>query len=440
MDSMLEIFYEEGYVLVNEMRSVLDEYKGKDCYGMEFIKHIFRGVHTLKANSTMMLFDAMSSLSRTLESLLYFFVNNNVPIHDTEHFSQIFTDYLDYIESQLDMIAEEQSPVREHSELEKQIKGYLFELTSEHKKKDVSQEAEEDAIIEKYSADMAAKYNHTERKVYYIPGVPDEQRKHVSQFHKSDSESMVLVNRSDIQKIYDCIDRYTHILAGYEKRFENEIHIDVYHKDFVILRNMRAQLIAALDNMTKTNFVAVVRKMEILVDEMSESLQKPVKLLSTGENVVVDKVIRDKISSALVHVIRNAVDHGIESFEERERLGKSPMGLIRLEFVKEDDKFMITVEDDGAGIDREAVLRSAQKNGLLSKVAKDYSDDEVLELILLSGVSTTKKPNDYSGRGVGMDAIIHNVKSLGGKLNIKSKQGLGTKVEMIFEGMTGDLL
>ena len=127
-------------------------------------------------------------------------------------------------------------------------------------------------------------------------------------------------------------------------------------------------------------------------------------------------------------MIRNAVDHGIESMERREQLGKSPMGLIRLEFTEEDDDLVITVADDGAGINRTAVLQSAYDNNLIDSISGDYSDEDIIGLLLKNGISTTKEPNDYSGRGVGMDVIVHQVNEIGGKLDIKFREDFGTKV------------
>lgn len=145
---------------------------------------------------------------------------------------------------------------------------------------------------------------------------------------------------------------------------------------------------------------------------------------------MIEKAKRDKISTALIHMIRNSVDHGIESLETRERLGKSPMGLVKLEFVQKDDRLRIIVEDDGAGINSEKVLDAARKAGVIKEEKEEYSREDIMNLLLVNGVSTTNVPNDYSGRGVGMDVINHNIKELGGTLKITSEEGFGTKIEI----------
>ena len=170
--------------------------------------------------------------------------------------------------------------------------------------------------------------------------------------------------------------------------------------------------------------------MELLVDEMAETLHKNIRLSVKGEDCMIDKTKRDKISSALIHLIRNAADHGIEDLETREKFGKSPMGLIKLEFLQTGDDIKITVEDDGAGISSEKVLSAARKAGVIKDEKKEYSRQDIMNLLLINGVSTTNVPNDYSGRGVGMDVMNHNIKELGGTLNITSEEGFGTKIEI----------
>ena len=133
----------------------------------------------------------------------------------------------------------------------------------------------------------------------------------------------------------------------------------------MMLTNIKCEMSDAVEHLTKSDFVAIAQKMEVVVDEMSASLKKPVKLVVRGQETLFDKSKREKISSALVHIVRNAVDHGIESMDVREQMGKAPVGIIRLSFKKKDDKLIITVEDDGAGIDKKAVLKSAEKNNIL---------------------------------------------------------------------------
>lgn len=436
MDSMVEIFYEESTALINEMCGVLREYKDCQSYNAEFIQKIFRGIHTMKADSTMMLLDTIGALSKVFESLLYFFRNNKLEITDKEYFDKLLVTYLDYVSEEIEKLSRNEQLNTEHIELEDEIKEYLDKLKKEYKG-GIAEEKKADT--ETYEKEDNVKGNH--RQVYYIAsaesngstvGKKSEEHNVSEKKFEQVNDNVVLVKQKDIDSIYNSIRRYSDFLNNLESRFNGDEPVEINHNDFITFKDFSCELLEAVEHFTKSDFTAVAKKMELLVDEMSAALKKPVKLIVRGEKTLVDKSKREKISSALVHIIRNAVDHGIENSEVRERAGKSPMGIIRLVFENKNGKLIISVEDDGVGIDRNAVLASAEKNNFLKKPAEEYTDDEIINLLFISGVSTAKRPNDYSGRGVGMDVINHNVISLGGKLNIESNYGYGTKVIMTF--------
>ena len=430
----MEIFYEEAVSLTNELRSIIDNYKDSPTYDGDYIKKVFRIIHTMKADSTMMLLDAIAVPSRVFESLLVFFRNNKFDITDKERFDKIITKYVGYISEDIEKFAGGGKLEHRHEDLEKDISGYLEELKKEYNKEgdDATPPSHEEAGQKK------------QRQVYYIAAdtgssIPEKKPEKSQPARKPEPElkssgnEVILVKQDDIDRIYKSIKHYTSFVNTIEERFKGDRSIEIRHKDLMMLKNIRHELSVAADHLTKSDFVAVAQKMELVVDEMSKSLNKPVKLITRGTHSLVEKSKREKISSALVHVIRNAVDHGIENMDERERLGKAPVGIIRLVFENRDSGLMISVEDDGAGIDKKAVLKSAKANNLLKKPEEEYTDDEITNLLFASGVSTTEKANDYSGRGVGMDVIRHNIVSLGGSVNITSNYGFGTKVVMKFD-------
>ena len=122
------------------------------------------------------------------------------------------------------------------------------------------------------------------------------------------------------------------------------------------------------------------------------------------------------------------VEQELDKISHGEALENVPVGLIKLKF--QNENIRITVEDDGAGINGGKVIEAAQKAGVLKKKPEEYKKEEIMELLLVNGISTTDIPNDYSGRGVGMDVINHSIKEIGGKLNITSEEGFGTKIEI----------
>ena len=430
----MEIFYEESNVLINELKNALFDYKECKSYGSEFIQKVFRDVHTMKADSTMMLFDTIAALSRAFESVLYFYRNNSIEIEDTEYFNHLLISYVDYIKGELDKLPEGKPLYAGHTELEIEMKEYLVTIKEEYKDRIV------DDITAKTdkSTEAQSGKKRSARQVYYIPSAETSTISEVSAQKEpkekeltADSDAVVLIKQKDIQNVYNTMEAYSKYVEEIENRFVGEQSIVFNQNELARMKDMKRKILNAIEHLTKSDFKTVAKKMEMLVDEMASTLKKPVKLLVTGEDTMIDKSKREKVSSALIHIIRNAVDHGIEDMEERDIMGKSPMGLVRLSFSKKEDKIEICVEDDGAGIDKDAVIKSAIHNNLLNRAPEEYTDEEIYGMLLHSGVSTTDEPNDYSGRGVGMDVINHNVKELGGELKISSREGYGTKITMI---------
>ena len=158
---------------------------------------------------------------------------------------------------------------------------------------------------------------------------------------------------------------------------------------------------------------SVFSRMTRLVRELSCSLNKEAKLVITGETTEVDKTVIEELSDPLTHMIRNSMDHGLEMPEERENAGKPREGTIQLSAEHRSGKIVISVSDDGRGINREKVLKKAIEKGLISPDARP-SDDEIDNVILLPGFSTADQVSNVSGRGVGMDVVVKKIQNMGG--------------------------
>lgn len=162
-----------------------------------------------------------------------------------------------------------------------------------------------------------------------------------------------------------------------------------------------------------------------LVRDLGNRLGKKVELSVFGENTELDKTILEKIGDPLVHLVRNALDHGIEAPEVRKAAGKPETGLLQLCAYHQGGNIVIEVKDDGAGLNKERILRKAQEQGLLG--ANDtVSDEQVQNFIFQPGFSTAEKISDVSGRGVGMDVVRKNINDLGGHVQIRSEEGKGS--------------
>lgn len=163
-----------------------------------------------------------------------------------------------------------------------------------------------------------------------------------------------------------------------------------------------------------------------MVRDLAQRLGKQVELKLTGEQTELDKTVLEKIGDPLVHLVRNSIDHGIESPEKRAAAGKSAAGTVHLDACHRGGNIAVEVSDDGGGLDKDRILAKARDRGLVGP-NDVLTDAQVYELIFLPGFSTAEKTTDVSGRGVGMDVVRRNIKELGGKIELRSELGKGSK-------------
>lgn len=167
------------------------------------------------------------------------------------------------------------------------------------------------------------------------------------------------------------------------------------------------------------------QKMARLVRDLSKKAGKEIDFQTVGEETELDRTIVDKITDPLIHMIRNSVDHGLETPQERTQKGKSPHGRIRLAAAHQAGSILIEIQDDGRGLNREKILKKAIEKGMISE-NHDLSEEDIFALIFRPGFSTAEKVTEVSGRGVGMDVVRKNIDSLNGKIQIASTPDQGT--------------
>lgn len=206
------------------------------------------------------------------------------------------------------------------------------------------------------------------------------------------------------------------------------LNLNNFNKAAVQMSKISTDLQNVIMSMRMVPLTNTFQKMNRIVFDVSRKLGKDIELRTIGEQTEVDKNIIEHISDPLMHLVRNSVDHGIESAEERIDSGKPEKGKVILSARTEAGKVWISVEDDGKGLDREKILAKARSQGLLdeNKPEEAYTDKEVYQLITLPGFSTNEQVTEYSGRGVGMDVVVQNIQSIGGTLDIESTPGVGS--------------
>ncbi len=241
-------------------------------------------------------------------------------------------------------------------------------------------------------------------------------------------QSLISVNLQKLDQLHDIVGE---IITTESMVISNPeldgMRLESFSKAARELRKLTDELQDTVMAIRMVPLTGTFQKMNRIVRDMKMKLNKDVELKIEGDSTEVDKSIVDNLNDPLMHLVRNCMDHGIEdSVAEREANGKPAKGTIRLMAANASGEVIITVSDDGAGIDTEKVLRKAEMNGLLTKPESEYTEREIQNMILLPGFSTNEVVTEYSGRGVGMDVVRKNIEKVGGSLVVDSKKGEGT--------------
>lgn len=206
-----------------------------------------------------------------------------------------------------------------------------------------------------------------------------------------------------------------------------------FQKSAAQLSKITTELQETIMSMRMMPLTSVFQKMRRIVFDVSKKLGKDIELEVIGEDTEVDKNIIEHISDPLMHLVRNSVDHGIETdAEERVAAGKSRKGKIILEARSEGGKVYVSVKDDGKGMDKQKLYNKAKEKGLIgTKEITEFTESEIYRFITLPGFSTKEQVTEYSGRGVGMDVVVKNIQSVGGRLEIASELNHGSEMTLV---------
>ncbi|MDO5062185.1 MAG: chemotaxis protein CheA [Peptostreptococcaceae bacterium] len=245
--------------------------------------------------------------------------------------------------------------------------------------------------------------------------------------HAAAKQSLISVNLSKLDKLMAIVGEIviTESMVTSSPDLAG-LKLDSFTKSARQLRKLNAELQDIAMSLRMVPVAGVFQKMNRIVRDMCKNLGKDVKLIIEGEDTEVDKSIVDNIGDPIMHIVRNSMDHGIESIEEREKAGKGQQGTIVLSASHTGSEVIISIQDDGRGIDVEKILDKAESRGLLVKSRSEYSKKEAIGLIMSAGFSTNDSVTEYSGRGVGMDVVRKNIEALGGSVFMNGEPGEGT--------------
>lgn len=253
---------------------------------------------------------------------------------------------------------------------------------------------------------------------------------------KSVTSSSIRVN---LDKIDQLMNRVGDLVITKSMLFQfanNTNKSDKINKDLLEkLSNLDRDIRELQDSVMSVRMIpmeSVYSRLPKMVRDLSRKLNKKVKFEHIGDSVEIDKMMVEGLMDPLTHIIRNSLDHGIESAEIRIEKGKSEKGLLRISASQESGNIIISIFDDGAGINVEKVVQKALKNGLIDKEEENkMSHEDKLMLIFSAGLSTADQLSDVSGRGVGMDVAMNNITTLGGHIQISSQKDRGSEFKII---------
>ncbi len=255
-----------------------------------------------------------------------------------------------------------------------------------------------------------------------------EKAQNTSGVQQVQKQNLISVNLAKLDALHDIVGEIitTESMVISNPDLEG-LELESFSKAARQLRKLTSELQDTVMSIRMVPLAGVFQKMNRIVRDMRKKLNKDVDFVIEGEDTEVDKSIVDSLQDPLMHLVRNCMDHGIEeNVQDRIDAGKPEKGTLKLAATNSSGEVIITISDDGKGIDPEKVLAKAKKQGLLTKPESEYTEKEIQNMILLPGFSTNEQATEFSGRGVGMDVVKANVEKCGGSITIDSKKGHGT--------------
>lgn len=441
----------------------------------DLLNEIFRAFHTIKGTSGFLGLIRLQTITHKLEDILNKLRKGDATLND-EIADGILKGY-DSISELLDVVETQKNEDYDNKEVTQILQGIIDNLnnakaeTSAEKvetkvqkkpaqkktkaKKSTANKKEKTAVItdnevatavvekeEKVEPVIKEEQNvkaHDEKTIETVE-VKEVEKPRASTAAKTQSAKTVEQTiRVDVDRLDDLLNIISELVLGRNRLMQINMETSHEYEGTKIAHDL-ADTTRQIDLMTTELQLAVMKTRMIkigkvfnrfprLVRDLSKETGKEIQLIIRGEDTELDKTLIEEINDPLVHLIRNSVDHGVEDPETREKVGKNRKGVIILSAEHEGNDIIITIEDDGKGINPEVIKNKAiQKEIITAEKAKELSKQETFNLIFAPGFSTAEKVTNVSGRGVGMDVVKTNVTKLHGIINIESAVGEGTKI------------
>lgn len=489
-ENLFDIFLYETTDLLDKMETKLLEAESNEKIDKEWLDSIFRIMHTIKGSSAMLNFKKLSDLSHGLEDIYGFIRDNNIDL--SLDIIDVSLEVVSFIKNEIKTLDEKGDLGKDIKPLKNKIEIILKDIKKGNREESnykIKINFKKNCMMEDIRA-LDVK-NKLEKISKVLETSPTVLKGSTSCKEISEKGVSFLINTNfnelEINKVLKKILFVENsLIVPYEsqefKKIENEVEVKIERKEYNISdrKHFISVDVNKLDNLLNTVIELVTSRavledrvlkelkkseeienafynlnerikelqeniMEIrmvpinkvffsmkrLVRDMSKNENKKINLKFIGEETEVDKNIIEELYNPIIHLIRNSIDHGIESIEDRKNLGKTSVGTIFLKAKTDGGNIIVSICDDGKGLDRRSILNKAIDKGYIKENNREITDKEIYSLIMKPGFSTTEKINKYSGRGVGMNVVYEDIKKLGGSVKIESKENIGTTVNLV---------
>ena len=415
-EDMVYMFHAESLELLENMEDSLINIQDNGV-DKESINAIFRAAHSIKGGAGMFDFSILIEFSHIVENLLDKIRNNDIEINN--NIITILLKVKDHLGTLIDSIIENNGKELYDDELKNKTMAFK-QILQEYLKQD--KKVQEQSKVEEPKKDIPKN-----NKI-------DLDKKNINRNEDINITTKITPNKSTTLKVESkTVDSLINLIGEMVISTANVVEhsIRINDKDLNESVHQLSKMIEELREISmKTRLVAVgdtFTRYKRVVRDLSESLDKDIELVIEGSETKLDKTVIEKISDPLIHLIRNSIDHGIETIQERTNKGKNKKAILKLKASNESNSVLIQITDDGRGLDKDKILEKAIQKGLISN-NKKLQDYEIYNLIMQAGFSTANHISNISGRGVGMDVVKRNIEELRGTIEINSVKDKGMMV------------
>jgi two-component system chemotaxis sensor kinase CheA len=420
MDEMEEIiseFITEAEESLDRIDPLFVELESKG-YDRDILNDIFRSVHTLKGAAGFLGFQSIVDIAHRAESILKRLRDGEIAIKKS---------YIDVILESVDMLRLLIGHIKDRDGKEEDISNLINRLELALNQ-EATAEAEKVIPQETISVIKTEENNINPPSEASSPVISDKVTE------KKESLQTLRIDVDRVDKVMNLTgeivlvrNRLLNIATYLDSRYPGDEAVENLLESVSFLDLVTSDMQLAVMKMRMQPLKKVFSKFPRLVRDISSSIGKEVELNISGEETEVDRSVIEHIGDPMVHIIRNAIDHGIEPVEEREKKGKNRKGRINIDAYQKGNQIIIEISDDGKGIDVERVKKKALERSLITyEEYNKISEEAAINLIFLPGFSTAEKATELSGRGVGMDVVKTNISRLNGYVEVSTKKDAGT--------------